>query len=130
MERRGLIRRDTSPPPARYLRISPDRRPVRWEVCIPYSWWSDAQREQIQREREDKGLSPITLDSRPDLPDAPGRTPRADKGKPNPNRRRKSTREVPEEQERGVSETPRDSGERGVYKTPRGVSTRHPTFLC
>ncbi|WP_344458271.1 hypothetical protein, partial [Actinocorallia aurantiaca] len=97
MEKRGLIRKDTTPPPARYLKIPPYQRPTRWEVCIPYSWWSDAQREQIQREREDKGLPPITAESRPDLAAAPAKPTRADKGKPSPQRGRKKKAQAAEE---------------------------------
>jgi hypothetical protein len=130
MAKRGLIRLDRTPPPARYLKIPKNRRPPRWEVCIPYSWWSEAQREEIQRERADKGLPEITPQSRPDLPDAPARKARADKGKPNPNRGRKETRQAgadeQEDDSRGVSETPQGSDSWGVSETPPEVSTRQP----
>lgn len=126
MQKRGLIRRDTTPPPARYLQIPKNRRPPRWEICIPYSWWSAAQREEIQRERRDRGLPPITAESRPDLPDAPARKPRADKGKPNPNRRPKKARSDGQQDDgRGLSQRAQETS-RGVYKTPPGVSTRDP----
>jgi hypothetical protein len=129
MQKRGLIRPDTTPPPARYLKIPKNRRPARWELCIPHSWWSDAQREEIQREREDKGLPRITPQSRPDLPDAPAKKHRADKGTPNPNRRRKETRAAEATQPadvRGGTETPQESELRGVSETPSGVAQRHP----
>lgn len=110
MEQRGLIRADTTPPPARYLKIPRYLRPTRWEVCIPYSWWSDAQREQIQREREDRGLPRITPESRPDLDPAPARRTRADKGKPNPKRGR------PKKQQPSADPDPAKGP--GVLKTP------------
>lgn len=90
MEKRGLIRPDRTPPPPRYLKIPKNRRTYRWELCIPYSWWSDAQREQVQRNREDRGLEPLTPESRPDLAPAPAPKSRSDKGKPRPHRRKKT----------------------------------------
>ena len=118
---RGLIRPDTTPAPARYLKIPANRRPARWELCIPYGWWSDAQREEIQREREDRGLPPITAASRPDLTAPPPKKTRADKGKAAPSRGRTKT-----ETARGGTETPQDSEARGGTETPPGVAQRHP----
>ena len=134
MELRGLIRKDETPPPARYLKIPRGRQPKRWEICIPYSWWSDTQRAEIQRERADQGLPPITPQSRPDLPDAPEKGHRADKGKPNPNRRRKITRQaegvkLQRAAARGLSERPLETDGRGLSERPQGVSQRDPTFL-
>jgi hypothetical protein len=129
MATRGLIRLDKTPPPARYLKIPKNRRPPRWEICIPYSWWSDAQREEIQRERADKGLPKITPESRPDLPDAPAKKARADKGKPNPKRGRKETRQAEAEQgedSRGVFKTAQGSNSWGISETPPEVSSRQP----
>jgi hypothetical protein len=125
MEKRGLIRPDTTPPRAAYLAIPSNRRTRRWEVCIPYSWWSEAQREEIQRERADNGLPPITPKSRPDLPDAPRKKARADKGKPNPNRRPKKTREQGGES-RGLSERGQEEPSRGLSERGPGASTRGP----
>lgn len=135
MAKRGLIRPDSTPPPARYLKIPKNRRPPRWEVCIPYSWWSDDQRREIQHEREDRGLPPLTPQDRPDLAPAPPKKARADKGKPNPNRRRKEVRQAetgqqPDESTAGeVSQTPQseNGGESwGVSETPPEVSSRDP----
>lgn len=124
MAARGLIRRDTTPPPARYLKIPKNRRPPRWEICIPYSWWSDDQRREIQNEREDRGLPPLTPESRPDLGTAPPKKQRADKGKPNPNRRRKAVRAA--EAAWGVSETSQVPEVGDVSETPPEVSSRQP----
>ncbi|MFE6309317.1 hypothetical protein [Nocardiopsis sp. NPDC057823] len=87
MERRGLIRPDKTPPPDRYTRIPKQYRPKRWELCIPFSWWSDAQRERIQQVRDDRGLEPLTPETRPDIAPAPAKASRSDKGKPRPRKK-------------------------------------------
>jgi hypothetical protein len=101
MAKRGLIRPDTTPPQQPYLDIPEHKRPPRWEVCIPFSWWSEAQREEINRRRADLDLEPITPENRPDLPEAPTKSKRADKGVPAPKRGRKKKQVTG-----GVSETP------------------------
>lgn len=126
MAERGLIRLDTTPAPARYLKIPKNRRPTRWELCIPHGWWSDAQREEIQREREDRGLPPLTPASRPEIGDAPPKKARADKGKPNPKRGRHRQGGDEQADARGGAETPQDSQAWGVSETPPGVAQRHP----
>ena len=106
---------------ARYLAIPRNRRPPGWEICIPYSWWSDTQRAEIQRERQDKGLPELTLRSRPDLAAAPPKKRRADKGKPNPKRGRKQASKDAGDQrgdDWGVSVPPQPDD--------AGVSTRQP----
>ena len=123
LEERGLIRRDTSKAPARYLAIPADKRPVRWEICIPVSWWSDPQLMEIQRERVEHGLLPLTAAGRPDLGAAPVKAVRADKGKACP--KRKNAKSLDADSERGVLETLAVDNERGVLKTPGGVSSRH-----
>src|SRR5699024_9464110 len=82
MAQRGLIRPDTTPPPQRYLDIPEYKRPQRWEVCIPRSWWSESQLEEGNRRREDRGPEPITRQNRPDRPEAPNKTTRAAQGAP------------------------------------------------
>ncbi|NYI99301.1 hypothetical protein HNR12_005655 [Streptomonospora nanhaiensis] len=124
LERRGLIRPDTSPPPPRYLKIPANRRTKRWELCIPYSWWSDAQREQVQRSREDRGLEPLTPESRPDLSEAPLRAPRADKGLERPHRRKKSS--PPESPDRGHSQCPQGEDPGATHSAPQGPLTVPP----
>lgn len=135
MAKRGLIRPDTTPAPQRYLDIPEYKRPPRWEVCIPCSWWSEAQLEEVNRRREDLGLELITPENRPDLPDAPEKPKRADKGVPAPKRGRKKKQST-----RGVSETPpqeiepeseggclRDTGG-GVSETPGGGVSETPNL--
>jgi hypothetical protein len=125
MAKRGLIRPDTTPTPARYLDIPANRRPPRWEVCIPYSWWSERQIEEVQQDRADRGLPPLTPESRPDLADAPAKKPRADKGVPNPSRgHQKTPEDAPDSW--GGTETPQDVDPRGGTETPPGVAQRHP----
>lgn len=127
LEARGLIRRQPGPPPARWLNIPPYKRPPVLEVMIPYSWWSDAQREDVNRRREEKGRPPLTPEMRPDLAEAPAKAVRSDKGKKNPKRKRKDSKEASPP----VSET----GGRGagdfeappVSETPPPLSLRHPT---
>src|SRR5699024_4893081 len=67
MAERCRIRPDATPPPQRYLDTPEYKRAQRWEVCIPCSWWSESQREEVNRRREDLGLGPITPENRPDL---------------------------------------------------------------
>jgi hypothetical protein len=110
LEERGLIRRDMTPPPATYLRIPADRRPVRWEICVPYTWWSEPQMQELQKYRADRGLPPLTPEDRPDLGPAPAKPPRADKGQPRKKRA-----------DNGVTTSPVDA--RGDYKSGRGVTT-------
>lgn len=126
MAKRGLIRPDTSPPPARYLKIPKNRRPPRWEICIPYSWWSDDQREEIQRDRADQGLPPLTSQTRPsEFAPPPPKKARADKGKPNPNRRPKEARQTDESDECGdLSQRGQESG--ASHRGPQGPLTEAP----
>src|SRR5690606_36149906 len=112
MAKRGLLRPGTTPPPPRYLKIPKNRRPKRWELCIPHSWWSDAQREAVQRGREDRGLPPITPENRPDLAPAPPKTVRSDKGKERPERRKKS--------DWGDSQSPQLPEPGGTLSPPQG----------
>lgn len=122
MAARGLIRHDTTPETAQYLKIPANRRPTRWELCIPYSWWSDAQRAEIQNDRLDRGLPELTPESRPDLgvtqgAESQGRKARSDKGK---------IRSDHSICDWGVSQAPHGSPDWGDYETPPGVSTSHP----
>lgn len=124
LAKRGLIRPDTSAPPARYLKIPKNRRPPRWEICIPYSWWSDPQREEVQRERADQGSAPLTPQTRPDtFGPLPPKKSRADKGKPNPNRRPKRGRRQGESgsgEPRGLSERGQELSTGASLRGPRG----------
>lgn len=96
LEKRGVIARGDQ----RLVRhISPDRRPVVWDIQIPRSWYSDAQWEQANQRRIERGRPPIDPASRPDLPEIepPRRATRSDKGTSRPRKRATSvdTPDVP-----------------------------------
>jgi hypothetical protein len=76
LERRGLIRRGDQ---GAVNHLPPDRRPVVWEVMIPYTAFGDGI-DTVNRWRATKGRPPITPKNRPPLPDAPSPAPRVDKG--------------------------------------------------
>ena len=123
MTERGLIRPQTGPKPKSWLALPRDKRPVVREVMIPASFWSAVQLEEINEQRAERGRAPITAESRPDLPEAPPKKSRADKGKPNPKRSRKKEATAPPEAEnRGVSKSPRPE----ESESRSGVSSSHP----
>lgn len=95
LEQRGLIAKGDQSA-ARYLRA--DRRPVVWDLLIPYSWFPNAER--MNAERAQVGLAPLTPEDRPDIAAPPERTRRSDAGKTRPK----------QPTERGDSESPRDGG--------------------
>lgn len=66
----------------------PDKRPVVYDILIPYSWYSPAQLQKVDRDRHERGLPPLRPEDRPDHPPPPEKPRRSDKGKPRP---RKST---------------------------------------
>lgn len=43
------------------------RRPQVWDLLIPYKWFSDDQREEIDAERALLGKDPLTPDERPPI---------------------------------------------------------------
>lgn len=73
---RGLIGRGNQ---AAAAYIPEHFRPTVYDLMIPYSWFPDIA--QVNEERRAKGKPPLTPAGRPDLPDAPPRKQRADKGK-------------------------------------------------
>lgn len=95
LEGRGLIGKGDQSA-ARYLRA--DRRPVVYDLLIPYSWFPNPDR--MNAERAQAGLPPLTPADRPDIAPPPERARRSDAGKP---RSKRSTA-------RGDSESPRDGG--------------------
>ncbi|MFI5814944.1 helix-turn-helix domain-containing protein [Streptomyces sp. NPDC051643] len=109
LEARGLIAKGDQSA-ARYLRA--DRRPVVYDLLIPYSWFPNPNR--MNAERAQAGLPSLTATDRPDIAPPPERTRRADAGKA------RST----EITERGDSESPRHEGtlspERGDYESRTG----------
>lgn len=80
---------------AQYIRA--DRRPVVYDLMIPYSWFPNPER--MNEERRERGLPPLTPRNRPDIAAAPDRARRKDAGVPRS-----------KESARGDSESPRDGG--------------------
>lgn len=78
LEKRGIIREGDQRAAAR---IPEYLRPKVYDVLIPFSYYSADQLERVNRERNDRGLPPLTPASRPDIAPAPERKVRADKGK-------------------------------------------------
>lgn len=107
--KRGLIARGDQSA-ARYIRA--DRRPVVYDLLIPYSWFPNPGR--MNEERRKRGLPPLTPKDRPDIAPAPARARRKDLGVP----RKKG--------ERGDSESPRQdrrqTGHGGTENPARGDS--------
>ncbi|GGZ29757.1 helix-turn-helix domain-containing protein [Streptomyces nitrosporeus] len=114
METRGLIAQGDQRA-AEYIRA--DRRPIVYDLLIPYSWFPNVER--INKEREQRGRPPLTGSTRPDIAAAPPRVKRSDKGKP----RSKSKVADQQESSRGDYQSPRDSDGYGVTLSPsRGDS--------
>lgn len=121
MEKRGLIALGDQSAAAH---IPEHFRPTVYDLMIPYSWFPDI--EQANEERTRRGKSPLTPGDRPDLPDAPPRKQRADKGrrrKPVPQIEGGSTSPQGEDceslgQSRQEGGTASPGG--GVYKSGRG----------
>jgi hypothetical protein len=62
-------------------------RPKVYDLLIPASWYSAAQLEQVNRERAEQGLGPLTEADRPPISDPPpSRKGRSDVGVPRPRR--------------------------------------------
>ena len=109
IKRRLIARGDQSA--ARYIRA--DRRPVVYDLLIPYSWFPNPER--MNEERRKRGLPPLTPEDRPDIAPAPEKARRKDAGVP-----RKKTAA------RGDSKSPREgqgqSGHGGTLSPARGDS--------
>lgn len=119
-----------------------DRRPTVYDILVPHSWYSDDQLEDVNEDRAERGLPPLSPEARPRLtsPPKPGRSERSDKGQKNPKRRpatgatsneadstdtgrlSDTPPEAADNPSRGDSQTPREE-ERDDSQTPgRGVS--------
>ncbi|TMR88307.1 helix-turn-helix domain-containing protein [Nonomuraea basaltis] len=120
LEERGLIKLGDQSVAA-YIDVR--YRPVVYDIQIPYSWYSAAQMEQLNSERARKGRPPLQPDDRPDLPPAPKRASRSDKGTKVPQRRPHSLR--PRDQQEEGSEVRGDS-QSPLPETPRGDSESQP----
>ncbi|MFJ7209783.1 hypothetical protein ACIQWR_40430 [Streptomyces sp. NPDC098789] len=105
MLRRGLIAKGDQ---ALVRHYRADRRPVVYDLLIPYGWFSNVDRVNAERSR--LGRDPLTPQDRPDIAPAPVKPGRADKGKPRP-------------KQAGDGE---GTNPRGNSETPRGVTLAEP----
>lgn len=88
MEKRGLIGKGDQ---EAAHRIPKRYRPTVWDILIPYDWYSPDQLKKVNKGRADRGLPPLRAEDRPAIAPPPAKTPRSDKGKPNPKRSRKKS---------------------------------------
>lgn len=126
LEARGVIRLGDQRIAAH---IPANRRPNVYDLMIPASYYSPSQLADVNAEREERGLGPLDLADRPDLPvPPPSRKARSDKGKPNP---AKAPQTAAEQAERSPEEQPLtwDDAQGGVVDPPAeigGGSTTPP----
>lgn len=127
-------------------RIDRRYRPKVYDLLIPHEFYSATQLEEVDRNRAERGLAPLTPEDRPPLANpGRGRKTREDKGKPRPPKQQADEAgsgssepepeeqgglsvppdEVPEDGESGGTTSPRQGGlqvpPRGDYKTPKTV---------
>lgn len=62
-----------------------DKRPVVWDVLIPYSWFREVAK--VNKKRVSDGMRPLTEESRPDILTREPKARRADLGKPKAKKR-------------------------------------------
>jgi hypothetical protein len=112
-------------------------RPKVYDLMIPFEWYSGAQIEQVNRERAERGVTPLTPETRPPLAvPEPARRQRSDTGVPRrpaeveeqplaADSAQGGLRVPPAEPDSGGSTSPSQGGlldpSRGVYKTPNTV---------
>lgn len=108
LEKRGLIQRGDQRAAAQ---IPADKRPVVWDVMIPYTAFGDGI-DSVNDFREGKKRPPITPANRPALPPAPEPKKRKDAGQ------KKPKKAAGEPEERPESETGRTSSPAGVEDRP------------
>lgn len=119
MTERGLIAKGNQDAAAY---IPEHFRPTVYDLMIPYSWFPDI--DQVNEERKAKGKPPLTPEDRPDLPEAPPRKQRADKGR----RRKKPPAEGGTTSPRGEdSQSPGQNGQEGGTASPGGGDYKSPT---
>jgi DNA-binding Lrp family transcriptional regulator len=76
LETRGVIRRGDQSLAERY---TADRRPIVWDLMIPYSWFPNLER--IQEYRAERGRPPLRPQDRPKVQPAPEKARRVDAGR-------------------------------------------------
>jgi Helix-turn-helix domain len=90
-------------------------RPKVYELMIPAAWYGPEQLTRVNKDREHRGLPPLTPENRPRLAPAPPKTARSDKGKRRPKKGGDSQSPLPENQG-GDSQSPG----RGDSQSPEG----------
>jgi DNA-binding Lrp family transcriptional regulator len=122
LESRRIIRRGDQSLAERY---TADRRPIVWDLMIPYSWFPNIDR--IQEYRAEKSRPPLRQGDRPKLSPAPEKPSRVDRGKPRSDRSTSATAL----QEPSLSESEgATSAERGVSECGAGgLSELQPSPL-
>lgn len=125
LESRGLITKGDQEAAA-YLRA--DRRPVVYDLMIPYSWFPRIDR--INKERQDRGRPLLTPQVRPDIAAPPEKTRRSDLGRERPRKgaNPRGDSEVPRDEVHGVTVSP----ERGDSESGTGglrVTRTSPLIL-
>lgn len=125
MERRGILRRQDGPMPQSWLNLSADKKTVVWEVMIPASFWSAVQLEEINQTREERGLPPVTPESRPEIAPPPPKKTRSDKGKPRKPRKDSEDSAAPKSspKKRGDSQSRRSTESDGTDNPVAGGLT-------
>ncbi|WP_328923195.1 hypothetical protein [Streptomyces griseoaurantiacus] len=113
MARRGVIAKGDQSLVSHYRA---DRRPVVYDLLIPYGWFSNIDRVNAERER--LGRPPLTPQDRPPIAPAPVKPARADKGKPRPAARGNS--QTPRKSAAGTPDGGTTSRRRGNYKSSTG----------
>lgn len=107
LEQRRIIQRGDQSIAERY---PADRRPVVWDLMIPFAWFPSIDR--IQEHRADKGRPPLRQGDRPKLQPAPEKPRRVDHGKPKADRSTSAT---------ALQEPPLSVSD-GATSSQRGVS--------
>lgn len=120
MEARGILRRQDRHVSRAWHKIPDKQRPVVWEVMIPATWWSAAQLEEINEQREGLGRPPLTPENRPALAPAPPKKTRADKGQKRPKAQVKAVADPGTTSPRGTQ---------GLQVPTPGTSSPHPPDL-
>ncbi|MEU5853905.1 hypothetical protein ABZ799_01135 [Nocardiopsis dassonvillei] len=121
MEERGILRRQTGKMPEGWLKLPADKKTVVWEIMIPHSHYSPQQLANLNESRAERGRGPITPENRPDLPEAPAKPGRKDKGQERPERRKKKDSDPAE---RGDTKSPGTEGTTSPPATGHEVPSR------
>lgn len=115
--------------------IPKNKRPVVYDLLIPYSWYSAGQLAKVNADRSARGLGPLRESDRPPIKDAgPSRKRRSDHGVPRPRRAVEGATEgdgaAPNEL--GGTSSPVQGGllvqAWGDYKTPNTVLQENLSF--